>query len=126
MSPRTARLTTEQVSAEHDLKTAFMKGLCEAIEEVTGLEAEEVTLEKNFVDDLDIDSLSMVEMAVYAEDTYGIEIPDRDLASLRTVNDVQCYMLRMVRDNPEAMTNLAAKNGRDDLVDAIKLYAATN
>lgn len=40
-----------------------------------------MTIEKSFVDDLDIDSLSMVEIAVQMEDAYGVKIPDEDLAS---------------------------------------------
>ena len=65
----------------------IIAGLAEIIEEVTGIEPSEVTIEKSFVDDLDIDSLSMVEIAVQTEDKYGVKIPDEDLASLRTVGD---------------------------------------
>ena len=63
----------------------LIAGIAEIIEEVTGIEPSEVTLEKSFVDDLDIDSLSMVEIAVQTEDKYGVKIPDEDLAGLRTV-----------------------------------------
>ena len=65
----------------------IIAGLAEIVEEVTGIEPSEVTPEKSFVDDLDIDSLSMVEIAVQTEDRYGVEIPDEDLAKLRTVQD---------------------------------------
>ena len=47
-----------------------------------------MTPEKNFVDDLDIDSLSMVEIAVAAQDKFGVEIPDEQLKDLKTVQDV--------------------------------------
>jgi acyl carrier protein len=47
-----------------------------------------VTPEANFVDDLDIDSLSMVEIAVAAQDKFGVEIPDEQLKDLKTVQDV--------------------------------------
>ena len=46
--------------------------IAEIIEEVTGIEPSEITPEKSFVDDLDIDSLSMVEIAVQTEDKYGV------------------------------------------------------
>lgn len=69
---------------EQDIVT----GLAEIVEEVTGVEPAEVTLDKKLVDDLDIDSLSMVEIAVQTEDKYGIEIPDEKMKSLRTVRDV--------------------------------------
>jgi acyl carrier protein len=50
--------------------------------------AAEVTPAKSFVDDLDIDSLSMVEIAVAAQDKFGVEIPDDQLKDLKTVQDV--------------------------------------
>lgn len=71
---------------------AIIERLAAIIEEVTGIEPSEVTIEKSFVDDLDIDSLSMVEIAVQTEDTYGVKIPDEELASLRTVADVVNYI----------------------------------
>ena len=70
----------------------IISGLAEIVEEVTGIEPSEVTPEKSFVDDLDIDSLSMVEIAVQTEDRYGVEIPDEDLAKLRTVQDAVDYI----------------------------------
>jgi acyl carrier protein len=70
----------------------IIAGIAEIIEEVTGIEPSEITPEKSFVDDLDIDSLSMVEIAVQTEDKYGVKIPDEDLAGLRTVGDVVNYI----------------------------------
>ena len=54
--------------------------------------ADEVTPSKSFVDDLDIDSLSMVEIAVAAQDKFGVEIPDDQLKDLATVQDVVNYV----------------------------------
>ena len=73
----------------------IIAGLAEIVEEVTGIEPSEVTPEKSFVDDLDIDSLSMVEIAVQAEDRYVVEIPDEDLAKLRTVQDAVDYIQKI-------------------------------
>jgi acyl carrier protein len=44
------------------------------------------------VDDLDIDSLSMVEIAVQAEDRFEVKIPDAELANLKTVGDAVTYV----------------------------------
>jgi acyl carrier protein len=66
--------------------------LAEIIEEIVGVDAAEVTPEKSFVADLDIDSLSMVEIAVQAEDKFGMKIPDEQLAELKTVGDVVDYI----------------------------------
>jgi acyl carrier protein len=87
----------------------IIAGLAEIIEEVTGIEPSEVTLEKSFVDDLDIDSLSMVEIAVQTEDKYGVKIPDEDLAGLRTVGDVVAYIQKLEEENPEAAAALREK-----------------
>jgi len=66
----------------------ILAGLAEIIDEIAGVPADEVTPEKNFVEDLDIDSLSMVEIAVAAQDKFGVEIPDENLKDLKTVQDV--------------------------------------
>ncbi|RZS38827.1 acyl carrier protein [Herbihabitans rhizosphaerae] len=69
-----------------------LEGLAKIVEEVAGVSADEVTAEKSFVDDLDIDSLSMVEIAVQAEDQFGVKIPDDELANLKTVGDAVNYV----------------------------------
>lgn len=70
----------------------ILTGLAEIIDEIAGVPADEVTPDKNFVDDLDIDSLSMVEIAVAAQDKFGVEIPDDQLKDLKTVQDVITYV----------------------------------
>jgi len=70
----------------------ILEGLAEIVEEVAGVAPEDVTAEKSFVDDLDIDSLSMVEIAVQAEDRFGVKIPDDELANLKTVGDAVSYV----------------------------------
>jgi acyl carrier protein len=66
----------------------ILAGLAEIVDEVAGVPVDDVTPEKNFVEDLDIDSLSMVEIAVAAQDKFGVEIPDEQLKDLKTVQDV--------------------------------------
>ena len=70
----------------------ILRGLGEIVEEIAGVPAAEVTPSKSFVDDLDIDSLSMVEIAVAAQDKFGVEIPDDQLKDLTTVQDVVNYV----------------------------------
>jgi len=72
----------------------ILAGLSEIIDEIAGVPADEVTPDKTFVDDLDIDSLSMVEIAVAAQDKFGVEIPDDQLKDLKTVQDVVDYVKR--------------------------------
>jgi acyl carrier protein len=70
----------------------ILSGLAEIVNEVAGVPADDVQLEKSFVDDLDIDSLSMVEVVVAAEERFGVKIPDDDVKGLRTVGDAVSYI----------------------------------
>jgi acyl carrier protein len=72
----------------------ILAGLGEIIDEIAGVPADQVTPDKSFVDDLDIDSLSMVEIAVAAQDKFGVEIPDDELKNLKTVQDVVLFVQR--------------------------------
>jgi acyl carrier protein len=72
----------------------ILTGLGEIVEEIAGVPADEVTPVKSFVDDLDIDSLSMVEIAVAAQDKFGVEIPDDQLKDLTTVQDVVNFVMK--------------------------------
>jgi acyl carrier protein len=67
-------------------------GLAEILNEVADVDAADVTDEKSFVDDLDVDSLSMVEVAMAAEEKFGVTIPDDDLPKLKTVGDAITYI----------------------------------
>ena len=77
----------------------ILEGLGEIVEEIAGVPADEVTPSKSFVDDLDIDSLSMVEIAVAAQDKFGVEIPDNQLKDLTTVQDVVNFVAKNAGDS---------------------------
>ena len=51
-----------------------------------------MTPEKSFVDDLDIDSLSMVEVVMACEDKFGVKIPDDQVKNLKTVGDAVSFI----------------------------------
>jgi acyl carrier protein len=57
-----------------------------------GVEAEKVTNEASFVDDLGADSLDTVELVMAFEEEFGIEIPDEDAEKLQTVGDAIDYI----------------------------------
>jgi len=67
-------------------------GLGEILEEVAGVLPEDATLDKSFTDDLDVDSLSMVEIATAVEDKFGVAIPDDELANIKTVGDAVSFI----------------------------------
>ncbi|SDT33740.1 MULTISPECIES: acyl carrier protein [Jiangella] len=68
------------------------EGLAEIVNEITGVPAEDVQLEKSFTDDLDIDSLSMVEVVVAAEEKFNVKIPDEEVKNLATVGDAVTFI----------------------------------
>ena len=70
----------------------ILSQFAEIVQEATGIPAEKVQPQASFVDDLDIDSLSMVEIATMAEDKFGVDIPDSELSKLKTVSDVVAYL----------------------------------
>lgn len=74
--------TTEEIRTE----------LAEIVNEVTGIPASDVLLEKSFTDDLDVDSLSMVEVVVAAEEKFSVRIPDDQVKNLKTVGDAVTYI----------------------------------
>ena len=67
-------------------------GLASILEEVADVSPDDVSDEKSFVDDLDVDSLSMVEVAMAAEEKFGVKIPDDELPKLKTVGDAVRYI----------------------------------
>ena len=77
-----AMATTEEIRAD----------LAEIVNEVAGIPVEDVQLDKSFVDDLDVDSLSMVEVVVAAEEKFGVSIPDDEVKNLKTVGDAVSFI----------------------------------
>lgn len=68
-------------------RTELLAGLAEVLEEVAGTPADKVVPEAAFDADLDIDSLTMVEVVVACEEKWDVRIPDEALEKLRTVGD---------------------------------------
>jgi acyl carrier protein len=67
-------------------------GLAEILNEVADVDTGDVSDDKSFTDDLDVDSLSMVEVAMAAEEKFGVKIPDDELPKLKTVGDAVTYI----------------------------------
>ena len=68
--------------------------LAEIVNEVAGIPASDVQLDKSFTDDLDVDSLSMVEVVVAAEEKFDVKIPDDEVKNLVTVGDAVSFIER--------------------------------
>jgi acyl carrier protein len=57
------------------------------IVEQLGVDADKVTLEASFVDDLGADSLDVVELVMAFEEKFDVEIPDEAAEKIATVKD---------------------------------------
>ncbi len=64
----------------------------EIIVEQLGVNAEQVTPEASFIDDLGADSLDTVELIMAFEEEFGAEIPDEDAEKLTSVGKVLEYL----------------------------------
>ena len=62
------------------------------IVEQLGVEEDEVRPEASFVDDLNADSLDLVELIMSLEEEFGTEISDEDAEKIRTVQDAADYI----------------------------------
>lgn len=59
-----------------------------AISAQLNIPEENITPETRFVEDLKADSLDLVELVMDLEDRYGVEIPDEQLAEVKTVGQI--------------------------------------
>ncbi|PID79949.1 MAG: acyl carrier protein [Clostridiales bacterium] len=65
--------------------------LKEIIVENLGIEGDTITLQSHLQDDLGIDSLDAVELALQIEEELGVKIPDDVFAKMETVGDLVAY-----------------------------------
>jgi acyl carrier protein len=64
----------------------------EVLAERLSVEEADITEEANFQEDLDADSLDLVEMIMELEDQFGIKIPDDDAQKIQTVGQAVDYV----------------------------------
>jgi acyl carrier protein len=78
-----------------ELRTAMADDTLEKFKqctvEVLQVDPEQVTMEARFGDDLDADSLDLVELVMALEEAFDIEVPEEDLEGVETVG--QAYEL---------------------------------
>ncbi|HET8602274.1 MAG TPA: acyl carrier protein [Segeticoccus sp.] len=72
----------------------ILSGLADIVNEETGIDTDDVQMDKSFTDDLDIDSLSMMTIVVNAEEKFGVRIPDDEVKNLKTVGDAVAFIAK--------------------------------
>ena len=68
------------------------KEVTDIIVEQLGVDANDVTADKSFVEDLNADSLDLTELIMTFEERFGFEISEEDAEKLKTVGDVIKYI----------------------------------
>ncbi|MDI9469570.1 MAG: acyl carrier protein [Bacillota bacterium] len=61
--------------------------ICDILVEQLGVEADEISMDSDFTDELNADSLDIVELIMAMEQEFGISIPDEEAERIRTVGD---------------------------------------
>ena len=71
----------------------IFKTMQDLIAEQFAIDADEVTMDSSFVDDLGADSVDLVELVMAMEEEFDIgEIDEEDLTALKTVGDCVRYL----------------------------------
>jgi acyl carrier protein len=68
------------------------KEVIDIVVEQLGVDKEEVTLEKSFIEDLNADSLDLTELIMTFEERFGCEISEEEAEKLKTVGSVVDYI----------------------------------
>ena len=74
-------------------KDEVLAKLVSIVSDRLDVEADQVTPEKSFVEDLGADSLDIVELIMGIEEEFDIEIPDEDAEKLTSVDEAMNYTL---------------------------------
>lgn len=62
------------------------------ISEKLDVNPDTITLETSYIDDLDVDSIELVELIMRIEDEFNIEIEDEQAEKIKTVDDTVKYL----------------------------------
>ena len=62
------------------------------------LNEKDITMDTSFKDDLNADSLDLVELIMALEDEFDLEVDDEDVEAIKTVGDVKAYIKNLLGD----------------------------
>ena len=74
------------------MDTQIFEKIRDLLAEQLDIPADSITPESDIIDDLEADSLTVLDMVMTLEDEFDVEIPDEDVEKLRTVGSVVSYV----------------------------------
>jgi acyl carrier protein len=81
-----------QKESAEELTMTLEQEVIDIVVEQLGVDAQDVTPEKSFVEDLNADSLDLTELIMTFEERFGFEISEEEAEKLKTVGDVVSYI----------------------------------
>lgn len=76
------------------------KKIVSIIADVSGIDEEEITPEKNFFKDLEIDSIKAIEITVAIEKKFKISVRDEDVPKITTVQQAVALVNKLLNQVP--------------------------
>jgi len=96
VGPLAARQPHRYVDANEKRRKLHMSETGDRVKKIVvehlGVEADKVTEDASFIDDLGADSLDIVELVMAFEEEFGVEIPDDAAEKITTVRDAIAYI----------------------------------
>jgi acyl carrier protein len=87
-----------------------LEGLADVAVELLGVDREQVTEDARFDEDLDVDSLGLVEFVMAVEDRFEVKVPEDRLEGITTVGQAADLVLEMAGSGTPAETALRGPN----------------
>ena len=78
------------------MSAGVVERLRQLVSDQLGVDVSKMKSEANIIDDLGADSLDVVELVMAIEETFDIEVSDEEAEVLRTVGDVEAFVVGRV------------------------------
>lgn len=83
-------------------ETEVLNKVIELAGEQVGVDPSEITRDTHYINDLNFDSLDVVEHAMELEDTFEISIPDEEAQRIQTIGQTVEYVLKSLSGVPKS------------------------
>lgn len=81
-------------------KEEILEGLRDMMVELFEFEREDIQLEAHVVNDLDLDSIDAIDMAVRLQEIVGRKVEESELKSIQTVSDIVDFVYALLNEKP--------------------------